>query len=66
MTVVTPSARYNTPCAAADKVETVYEAIVPSGSVAAKLEIVVGPALEGMLLKVTLLAVGRMLGVNVA
>ena len=65
VTAVTPSAKYRMPCATGGRVDTVYVAIVPSASVAARLEIVVGPALEGMLLKVTLVAVGRILGVLV-
>ena len=56
-----PSARYNVPCAAGGKVETVYEKIVPSVSVAARLEIVVGPAPTERLGLVTSVATGGLL-----
>ena len=49
------------PCATGGTVETVYEAIVPSASVAAKLEIVVAPAVLGMLALVTSVATGGVL-----
>ena len=61
VTTVTPSARNSVPCAAGGNVEMVYEKIVPSASLAARLEIVVGPAALGMVALMTLVAVGGLL-----
>ena len=57
-----PSAKYRMPWAAGGSVLTVYDTTVPSASVAARLEIVVGPALAGILVAlVTSLAIGGVL-----